>query len=83
MEIFATITQKVHIDPLDVLKNLNVLPENGEWVRLNEQGVPILYMEQSAGQHSFDRPIRVLTKEEYEVYLAHKTLIKFLEKQKQ
>lgn len=80
MEIFATITQKVNIDPLDVIKELSVLPDGGEWVALNEQGDPVMYEEVSAGQHSYDKPIRVLTKEEYEVYLAKETLIKFLTK---
>lgn len=77
MEIFATITQKVIVDPLEVIKKLNVLPDGGEWVKIQD-GKPVIYEEVSAGQHSIDNAIRVLTKEEYEVYLAKETLIKFL-----
>ena len=80
MEIFATIIQKVKIDPLDVIKNLSVLPDGGEWVELNHEGFPAIYENVSAGQHSYVNAIRVLTKEEYEVYLAKETLIKFLSK---
>lgn len=72
--------QQVEIDPLDVLKSINVLPE-GEFVKIID-GKPHLYEEVSAGQHSFDSEIREMTKEEYEVYLAKETLIKFLTKKK-
>ena len=81
MEIFATIIQKVNIDPLEVIKKLHVLPDGGEFVKI-EDGKPVVYEEVSAGQHSYDNPIRVLTKEEYEVYLAKETLIKFLTQKK-
>lgn len=80
MEVFATITQKVNIDPLDVIKKLNVLPDGGEFVKI-ENGQPVLYEEVSAGQHSIDNPIRVLTPAEYEVYQAKEVLIMYLTQQ--
>lgn len=78
MEIFATLIQKVTVDPLEVIKKLVVLPDGGEWVKINEQGAPVMYAEQDAGQHSFDRAIRVLTPAEYEVYQAKEVLIMYL-----
>lgn len=69
MKVWAAVLQQVEIDPLNIIKELNVLPDGGEFVRI-ENGYPTLYAEEE---------IRILTPEEYEVYKAKETLIKFLE----
>jgi hypothetical protein len=81
MEIFATLTQKVTIDPLEVIKQINVIPD-GDFVKVDETGEPWIMEEVSAGQHSFDRKVRTMTKDEFEAYKAKETLIKFLSRKR-
>jgi len=81
MKVWATMHQQVEIDLLAIIENLNVLPDGGEFIKI-ENGKPILYQEVSAGMHSFERAIREMTKEEYNVLKAKETLIKFLQSKK-
>lgn len=81
MKVWVATSHEVNIDPLNIVKDINVLPDGGEWIKI-EDGQPVIYEEISAGSHSFDKKIRVLTDEEYKVYLAKETLINFLKSKK-
>lgn len=75
MKIHATTNQIVEIDPLDVLKNINII-HAGDWIV--ERGEKLIQMtKESAGQHSYDREVGEVSEETYELYKAQKLLLEY------
>jgi hypothetical protein len=82
MEVWGTQSIKIHVDPCDVVKNINVLPNGAEWIKVEEKDgkkVYSLYEEVSAGTHSFDSKIGETTKEIYDLWKAQRLLLSHLE----
>jgi len=81
MEIYATYSEKVIIEPLEVIEKLKeeFLGSTRNWVE-EKKGKYILMTEESLGSHSSDTEIRTLKKKEWEYYQALITIENFLRK---
>jgi len=82
MRVYAKFSQEVEVDPIDVLKKINIIPE-GDWIRPEETKNGLVYShyeEVGAGSHSFERKVGEITKEKYDLYMAKIMLINHLEK---
>ena len=81
MEIYATIRQKVEIDPIQVVERLkqNFLGDSKRWVRLID-GQYFIEQERSAGSHSYDEIVRELNEKELKYYEALVIVENFLKK---
>lgn len=76
IEVYADIRQKVYVDPVQVLENINIIDE-GDWI-VKKDGKYIQMTEQSAGQHSFDTDVKEVTKEIYDLWKGQQNLINYL-----
>lgn len=81
MEVYATSTTKVHVDPKDVIQKL-IDYEIGHrgWVK-NKDGKYYECSEESAGPHSYDVEEEI-TKKKYDYVMALNLVIDHLEKKK-
>lgn len=74
MEIYADFTQKVHIDPIDVIEKLiQEVTYVGGWIR-EKDGKYYRVTEHSAGCHSYEEEDEI-EKDDYEYYLALKLVL--------
>ena len=78
MQIYATFSQKVEIDPISVVEQLHFIPK-GNWIR-EENGKYIEYEEVSAGTHSFEHKVGEVPKETYDLYMAQIMILNKLKK---
>lgn len=85
MKVYATIHQQVEVDPIDVIKEINIIPK-GDWIvvkkSLKGEKIYVQMTEESAGSHSFDREVGEVSKKVYDLYMAPKLLINYLEEKK-
>lgn len=78
--VYGNISQKVEVDPIDVLKSINVISPYS-WI-IEKDGKYIQMTEESAGQHSFEMEVGEVTKEIFDAFKAKQVLIDYLKKQK-
>ena len=64
---------KVDVDPEEAIDKIENMYFHGDWVE-EKDGKYILKEEVGAGQHSFDREIKEVSKEDYELYNAIRTI---------
>lgn len=60
---------EVHVDPLEAIEKIENMYFHGDWVE-ERNGKYFLVQEVDAGQHSFDRDVKEVDKETYELYKA-------------
>lgn len=79
MEIYGTFRQKVGIYPLDVIQQLKTdfLGDDHRWIATKEH-YKVIMKSESAGTHSYDKEVRILTEEEVKYWDALVTVEEFL-----